>query len=87
MSRVVVQRIIPVEAGENADTLARVEGSSPAGVKASQQDTTGVGGERSRSSEGELGNVGEPPVSLLRRPEDEGYRVTKSPGVDGSFRP
>jgi hypothetical protein len=30
MSIVVVQRIIPVEAGEKADTLARVEGSSPA---------------------------------------------------------
>ena len=42
MSRVVVYRIIPVEAGENADTLARVEGSSPAGGKASWQDTTGV---------------------------------------------
>jgi hypothetical protein len=42
MSRVVVHRIIPVEARENADTLARVEGSSPAGVKARQQDTTGV---------------------------------------------
>src|SRR5262245_46243974 len=29
MSRVVVHRIIPVEAGEKADTLARVEGSNP----------------------------------------------------------
>src|SRR4051794_34206480 len=29
MCRVVVHKIIPVEAGENADTLARVEGSSP----------------------------------------------------------
>jgi hypothetical protein len=36
MGIVVVQRIIPVEAGKNADTLARVEGSSPAGVRASQ---------------------------------------------------
>jgi hypothetical protein len=42
MCRVVVQGIIPAEAGENADTLARGEGSSLAGVKASQQDTTGV---------------------------------------------
>jgi hypothetical protein len=42
MSRVVVQRIIPVEAGEKADTLARVEGSNPVGVTARRQDTTGV---------------------------------------------
>jgi len=34
MSRVVVHRIIPVEAGENADTLARVEGSNPVSVMA-----------------------------------------------------
>ena len=34
MSRVVVHRIIPVEAGENADTLARVEGSNPVHVRA-----------------------------------------------------
>ena len=81
MSTVVVQRIIPVEAGENADTLARVEGSSPAGVRARRQDTTGVCGERSRSSEGKLGNLGEPTVSLSQLPEEEGYRVTKSPGV------
>ena len=35
------------------------------------------------SSEGKLGNLGEPAVSLSRLPEEEGYRVTKSPGVDG----
>ena len=85
MSRVVVQRIIPVEAGENADTLARVEGSSPAGVRARRQDTTGVCGERSMSSEGKLGNLGEPTVSLLLLPEDEGYRLIKSPGVRGEL--
>src|SRR5262245_21453564 len=34
MSRVVVHRIIPLEAGENADTLARVEGCSPVHAKA-----------------------------------------------------
>src|SRR5262245_19932345 len=34
MCRVVVHGIIPDEAGENADTLARVEGGSPARVKA-----------------------------------------------------
>jgi|GEM_PF-4637697 len=65
MSRVVVQRIIPVEAGEKADTLARVEGSNPVGVTARRQDTTGVCGERSMSSEGKLGNLGEPAISLL----------------------
>jgi hypothetical protein len=35
------------------------------------------------ASEGKLGNVGEPAVSLSTLPEDEGYRVTKSPGVSG----
>jgi hypothetical protein len=33
------------------------------------------------SSEGKFGNLGEPALSLLQLPEDEGYRVTKSPGV------
>ena len=37
------------------------------------------------SSEGKLGNLGEPPVSLLRLPEEEGYRKTKSPGVRGEL--
>ena len=83
MSIVVVCRIIPVEARENADTLARVEGSNPVSDTASGQDTTGVGRERSRSSEGKLGNLGEPAISLCTDPEDEGYRVTKSPGVEG----
>ena len=32
-------------------------------------------------SEGKLGNLGEPPVSLSLLPEEEGYRLTKSPGV------
>ena len=32
------------------------------------------------SSEGKLGNLGEPALSLSPFPEDEGYRVTKSPG-------
>jgi len=85
MSRVVVYRIIPVEAGEKADTLARVEGSSPAGARARRQDTTGVCGERSMSSEGKLGNLGEPTVSLSELPEEQGYRLTKSPGVGGEL--
>jgi hypothetical protein len=29
--------------------------------------------------------LGEPNVFLPRRPEEKGYRVTKSPGVDGAF--
>jgi hypothetical protein len=36
-------------------------------------------------SEGKLGNLGEPTVSLLLPPEDEGYRLTKSPGVGGEL--
>jgi hypothetical protein len=32
-------------------------------------------------SEGELGNLGEPGVSLSEVPEEQGYRLTKSPGV------
>jgi hypothetical protein len=42
MSIGVVCRIIPVEARENADTLARVEGSTPVRDTASGQETTGV---------------------------------------------
>jgi hypothetical protein len=37
------------------------------------------------SSEGKLGNLGEPTVSLLLLPEEEGYRLTKSPGVNGEL--
>jgi hypothetical protein len=37
------------------------------------------------SSEGKLGNLGEPAVSVPQLPEDEGYRVTKSPGVRGEL--
>jgi hypothetical protein len=33
------------------------------------------------SAPGELGNLGEPPVSLSTLPEEQGYRLTKSPGV------
>ena len=39
------------------------------------------------SSEGKLGNLGEPTVSLLISPEEQGYRLTKSPGVDGELLP
>jgi hypothetical protein len=33
------------------------------------------------SSQGELGNLGEPTVSLSDALEEQGYRLTKSPGV------
>ena len=33
------------------------------------------------ASEGELGNLGEPSVSLSAEPEEQGYRRTKSPGA------
>jgi len=33
------------------------------------------------ASEGELGNLGEPVVSLSNVPEEQGYRLTKSPGA------
>jgi len=32
-------------------------------------------------SQGELGNLGEPGVSLDSMPEEQGYRRTKSPGA------
>ena len=34
------------------------------------------------SAQGSLGNLGEPTVSWSRFPEEEGYRVNKSPGAD-----
>jgi hypothetical protein len=37
------------------------------------------------SSPGKLGNLGEPPVSLSTLPEEQGYRLTKSPGVGGEL--
>jgi len=33
------------------------------------------------ASEGELGNLGEPGVSLSEVPEEQGYRLNKSPGA------
>jgi hypothetical protein len=37
------------------------------------------------SSQGELGNLGEPVVSLSEMPEEQGYRLTKSPGAGGEL--
>jgi hypothetical protein len=37
------------------------------------------------SSQGKLGNLGEPTVSLSISPEEQGYRLTKSPGVGGEL--
>jgi RNA-directed DNA polymerase len=37
------------------------------------------------SSQGKLGNLGEPTVSLSEMPEEQGYRLTKSPGVGGEL--
>ena len=37
------------------------------------------------ASEGELGNLGEPGVSLSEKPEEQGYRLTKSPGAGGQL--
>jgi hypothetical protein len=37
------------------------------------------------SSAGEFGNLGEPAVSLSTLPEEQGYRLTKSPGVGGEL--
>jgi hypothetical protein len=39
------------------------------------------------SSEGKLGNLGEPSVSLSTLPEEQGYRLTKSPGVGVELPP
>ena len=33
------------------------------------------------ASQGKLGNLGEPGVSLSEEPEEQGYRLTKSPGA------
>ena len=43
-------------------------------------DSTGVE-ERGMPSQGEPGNLGEPAVSLSETPEEQGYRLTKSPGA------
>ena len=51
--------------GGKADAIQRVEGSSPGHARASEQDTTGVR-ERGMYLGGQLGNLGEPIVSLLR---------------------
>ena len=37
------------------------------------------------ASEGELGNLGEPRVSLSEAPEEQGYRLTKSPGASSQL--
>lgn len=37
------------------------------------------------SSQRRLGNLGEPTLSVCTDPEDEGDRVTKSPGGDGEL--
>jgi hypothetical protein len=49
-----------------ADGVHAPEGSSPGCGRARAQDTTGVG-ERGMPAKGERGNVGEPPVAVLKR--------------------
>ena len=61
--------------------MARAEGSSPVYGMASGQDSTGVCGERGMATQGKRGNLGELRVSLLLVPEEQGYRLTKSPGA------
>ena len=39
------------------------------------------------ASQGKLGNLGEPRVSVFVLPEEEGYRLTKSPGGGGELPP
>jgi len=67
-----------------ADGFYQPEGSSPEDARASVQDPIGVE-ERGMASQGELGNVGEPPVSLSH--SRRGDRVTKGPGVVWGLRP
>ena len=60
--------------------IIRLEGSSPKRAMASVRDTTGIE-DRGTRIEGQLTNLGEPPVSLDREwPEDKGNRRNKSPG-------
>jgi len=82
MSIVVDTRITPPPQGKGAkaDAVSGAEGSSPRRVRASAKDTTGVE-ERGMHLQGEPGNLGEPAVSLLATPEEQGYRLTKSPGA------
>jgi len=54
-----------------ADAVHGAEGSSPRRVKASATDSTGVR-EQGMESQGKLGNLGEPQVSLDRTPEEQG---------------
>jgi hypothetical protein len=78
---IVVDRRITARSGSgNADAVSAAEGSSPRYVMASAVDSTGVE-ERGMHSEGEPGNLGEPLVSLSQTPEEQGYRLTKSPGA------
>jgi hypothetical protein len=66
--------------GAKADAVSGAEGSSPRCVRASAEDTSGVA-ERGMHSQGEPGNLGEPRVSLLGVPQEQGYRLTKNPGA------
>ena len=79
MGRGVVQRIIPVEAGENADTRARGEGGSPAGVRASQ-----AGHQRGRKRAEQVG-TGE--TRELGRAHRLLVRITGRRGVAGDQEP
>jgi hypothetical protein len=81
MCIVVVQRIIPAEARGKPTLRNEWKAAVLPAQRQGGQDTTGGCGERSRSSEGELGNLGEPVVSWSTLPEEQGDRLTKSPGV------
>ena len=61
--RVVVRRIAAAVARQKPTVCTHRKATILGAIQASAQDTTGVG-ERGMASEGELGNVGEPMVSL-----------------------
>ena len=71
----------PERRGRKADAVLRAEGGNPEGAMASLEGPTGVR-ERGMDRQGQLGNLGAPSVSLSDKPEEQGYRLIKSPGVE-----
>jgi len=60
------------------------EGNTGGAIWAWHRGSSGVA-EQGMHSQGAPGNLGEPPVSLLELPEEQGYRLTKSPGAGGQL--
>jgi hypothetical protein len=81
MSIVVDTRITTDRKGSSQSRRRQCSGRQQAAVRKGECRGLHRVEERGMHSQGKPGNLGEPAVSLSETPEEQGYRLTKSPGA------